>query len=329
MFMKPDSLSLSCCVFSFRFISLFLCLLLFNSGSPTRVLLCISCVRPRPQSVWMPLPPPPPPPLPPPPSLWPLPPPPPSSKREEGAPLFADDGWSQDDDNPGVDGDQHAPAHGHAYGSGSGSGSGGRGTDGRGREPPSLLRYSLLATPAPAPTLTPTATPTSTASTAPRSRSGRRATTSADESTVSAKPKRADRKRGPSTAAAGPMLPPPPRAGGVVGGARGRNDSGGGSDGATYLRERSLSGGGGGHSGGGSGDAIGGPNCGVRSGGGGQVERERGLGLSAASVGSVDGELRGAELERVRGRVADLGAAIETSQVRCGCAWVETMGRCG
>lgn len=40
-----------------------------------------------------------------------------------------------------------------------------------------------------------------------------------------------------------------------------------------------------------------------------------GLRLSAGSIGSVAGELRGGELERVRGRVADLGAAIETSQV--------------
>lgn len=52
----------------------------------------------------------------------------------------------------------------------------------------------------------------------------------------------------------------------------------------------------------------------------GQGERE-GLGLSAASIGSVEGELRGGELERVRGRVADLGAAIETSQV-CKCVWL-------
>lgn len=56
---------------------------------------------------------------------------------------------------------------------------------------------------------------------------------------------------------------------------------------------------------------------GVHSGwqGRGDVEERGGLGLSAASVGSVEGELRGGELERVRGRVADLGAAIETSQV--------------
>lgn len=56
---------------------------------------------------------------------------------------------------------------------------------------------------------------------------------------------------------------------------------------------------------------------GVRSGGGGGGEKEEGAGLGslAASAGSVAGELRGGELERVRGRVADLGAAIETSQV--------------
>lgn len=53
---------------------------------------------------------------------------------------------------------------------------------------------------------------------------------------------------------------------------------------------------------------------GVRSGG--RVEQEAGLRLSATSIGSVGGELRGGELERVRGRVADLGVAIETSQVR-------------
>lgn len=59
--------------------------------------------------------------------------------------------------------------------------------------------------------------------------------------------------------------------------------------------------------------------AGVRSGG---KKEEAGLGSSsvtvaaaAASAGSVAGELRGGELERVRGRVADLGAAIEMSQV--------------
>lgn len=54
---------------------------------------------------------------------------------------------------------------------------------------------------------------------------------------------------------------------------------------------------------------------GVRTGGRDEEEEKAGLGLSAASIGSVAGELRGGELERVRGRVADLGAAIETSQV--------------
>lgn len=56
-------------------------------------------------------------------------------------------------------------------------------------------------------------------------------------------------------------------------------------------------------------------DVGVRTGGRGEEEDKEGLGLSAASIGSVAGELRGGELERVRGRVADLGAAIETSQV--------------
>lgn len=49
------------------------------------------------------------------------------------------------------------------------------------------------------------------------------------------------------------------------------------------------------------------------------VESKRGTegkGSSTASIGSVGSELRGGELERVRGRVADLSAAIETSQVR-------------
>ena len=40
-----------------------------------------------------------------------------------------------------------------------------------------------------------------------------------------------------------------------------------------------------------------------------------GGGLSTASVGPVGGMLRGGELERVRGRVKDLGTAIEMSQV--------------
>ena len=57
-------------------------------------------------------------------------------------------------------------------------------------------------------------------------------------------------------------------------------------------------------------------DVGVRTGGRDEEEEKAGLGLSAASIGSVGGELRGGELERVRGRVADLGAAIETSQVR-------------
>ena len=139
-------------------------------------------------------------------------------------------------------------------------------------------------------------------STSPRtSRTGRHAA-STDEPTATAKP---TRKRGPSAAAAGPILPPPPRAGGASGGTRGRG-SGGGS-GAPYVRDRSVDGGGG--------DGKGGSSHGVRSGGG-QGEQGRGRGMSVASVGSVDGELRGGELERVRGRVADLGAAIETSQVR-------------
>lgn len=64
-------------------------------------------------------------------------------------------------------------------------------------------------------------------------------------------------------------------------------------------------------------------DAGVRTGGRGEEEEEAGLGLSAASIGSVAGELRGGELERVRGRVADLGAAIETSQV-----WWPTYGSC-
>lgn len=62
---------------------------------------------------------------------------------------------------------------------------------------------------------------------------------------------------------------------------------------------------------------------GVRSGGGGgrasKVRKGKdSLGVSATSAGSslVAGELRGGELEKVQGRVADLGAAIETSQVR-------------
>lgn len=55
--------------------------------------------------------------------------------------------------------------------------------------------------------------------------------------------------------------------------------------------------------------------CRTRMGG----EAKRGAeerGSSTASIGSVGSELRGGELERVRGRVADLSAAIETSQVR-------------
>lgn len=56
---------------------------------------------------------------------------------------------------------------------------------------------------------------------------------------------------------------------------------------------------------------------------GGEAKREAtGRGSSTASIGSVGSELRGGELERVRGRVADLSAAIETSQVRgsqCSC----------
>lgn len=70
-----------------------------------------------------------------------------------------------------------------------------------------------------------------------------------------------------------------------------------------------------GTSGDGSGNRAGVYTRGVRTGGQDEEEEKAGLGLSAASIGSVAGELRGGELERVRGRVADLGAAIETSQV--------------
>lgn len=82
------------------------------------------------------------------------------------------------------------------------------------------------------------------------------------------------------------MPPPPPRIGGNSGGSGGESKS---ASKARGVLSRSK-------------------------GRNGEEERE-GLRLSTASIGSVEGELRGGELERVRGRVADLGAAIETSQV--------------
>ncbi|CAM9168593.1 unnamed protein product, partial [Ectocarpus fasciculatus] len=103
------------------------------------------------------------------------------------------------------------------------------------------------------------------------------------------------------TAAGAEQMPPPPptqtRRGGTPGfrdNRQGNSGGGGGGHAASSSRARGR----------------------ARSGGRGEEERERdGPGLSAAvSVGSVGGELRGGELERVRGRVADLGAAIETSQ---------------
>ncbi|CAN0054832.1 unnamed protein product [Scytosiphon promiscuus] len=233
------------------------------------------------------------------------------SKREAGPPLFeaAENGTAgveeaspQSDRGCGIDTD--------------GFGRDSRGLDAGGREArkqaPPLLRHSLFAPASPVrspPVAAPAAAlpaardlrGTSNTSGDNRNNEKVNARLAATDETRSRRHPTRRRAEARNTGGSSKQLKPPPPP------ERTRSD-------ASRFRDSrgnsSRGGGGGAH-----GDAA--RARGVCSGGVGRGEEEnRGdVGLSTASVGSVAGELRGGELELVRGRVADLGAAIETSQV--------------